>query len=119
VSDVSDALQSVVDYCRLSESMAGESTLPEAVGLARAYKDIADRLDERLAREEPSRVDDERLLSRLLFESRERVEMHVDMVENRSGQRDDWGHRLVQEIDQYRDSRGWSRHGYGGEEKKT
>lgn len=116
MSDVSAALQSVVDYCRLSESLASEGAVPEAVGLARAYKDVADRLDERLVREEPSRRDDARLLSRLLFESRERIEMHRDMVENRSGQRDEWARRLVEEIDVYRASRGWSTHGYGGEE---
>ncbi len=58
---------------------------------------------------------DAKLLSRLLFESRERVEMARDMVEGRSGQRDEWARRLVDEIDAYRAERGWSPHGFGGE----
>lgn len=113
--DAVAALQSVVDYCRFSERLAGEGVIPEAVGLARAYKDIADRLDERLARSPSPTGGDARLLSRLLFESRERVEMARDMVEHRSGKTDDWARRLVGEIDAYRARRGWSPHGFGGE----
>ena len=107
------ALRPVVEYCRLSESIAGEGTSPEAAGLARAYKDVADRLDARLA----SGVDDPdaKLLSRLLFESRERVEMARDMIEHRTGSTDDWARRLIGEIDAYRERRGWSPHGFGGE----
>jgi hypothetical protein len=114
---VTAALRSVVDYCRLSESMAGESPEnPYAVGLARAYKDVADRLDERLARSTPALDDpNAKLLSRLLFESRERVEMARDMVEHRTGSTDEWARRLVGEIDAYRERRGWSPHGFGGE----
>jgi len=59
---------------------------------------------------------DAQLLSRLLFESRERVEMAADMIERRAGQPDEWGRRLVAEIDEYRASRGWSPHGFGNEE---
>jgi hypothetical protein len=112
---VTAALRSVVDYCRLSESFAGEGMSPEAAGLARAYKDVADRLDERLARAPSADDTDAPLLSRLLFESRERVEMAADMVERRTGQTDDWGRRLVAEIDAYRAGRGWSPNGFGGE----
>jgi hypothetical protein len=123
--DVVAALQSVVDYCRLSERLAGEGLPPEvaetadrtsaAAGLTRAYKDIADRLEERLAHAAPADAEQARLLSRLLFESRERVDMAGDIVESRSGKRDEWARRLVAEIDAYRDSRGWSPHGFGGE----
>jgi len=59
--------------------------------------------------------EDTRLLSRLLFEAQERVEMACDSVEHRTGQRDEWAHRLLAEIKAYRDSRGWSPHGFGGE----
>lgn len=54
-------------------------------------------------------------LSRILWESRERVEMAADVVERRTGQRDDWGRRLVAEIDAYRAEQGWSPDGFGGE----
>jgi hypothetical protein len=49
---VREALTSVVSYCRYSEQMAGEGVIPEAVGLARAYKDVADRLEDRFTRED-------------------------------------------------------------------
>jgi hypothetical protein len=65
--------------------------------------------------DESAAVKDVRLLSRLLFESRERVEMARDMVESRTGQTDEWARRLVAEIDEYRAARGWSPHGFGGE----
>jgi hypothetical protein len=124
--EVVEALQSVVDYCRFSQGLANEGVTPEAaktadrvsaaVGLARAYQDVADRLEERLADATPRDAEKEaKLLSRMLFESRERVEMAADMVEARTGQLDGWGRRLVAEIDAYRDSRGWSRDGFGGE----
>jgi hypothetical protein len=75
---------------------------------------LADRIESVTARVvDPDK--DARLLSRLLFESRERVEMARDMVEGQSGQRDEWARRLVDEIDAYRASRGWSPHGFGGE----
>ncbi len=112
---ITAALRSVIDYCRFSESLAGEGTSPEATGLARAYKDVADRLDERLAHEPEADPSDVRLLSRLLFESRERVEMARDMIEHRTGSTDDWARRLIGEIDAYRERRGWSPHGFGGE----
>jgi hypothetical protein len=44
-----DTLRAIIGYCRMAEGFASESTAPEAVGLARAYKDVADRLDTRLA----------------------------------------------------------------------
>ena len=59
--------------------------------------------------------DEARLLSRILFEARERVDMAILTVENITGQRDEWGHRLRDEIDTYRGERGWSPDGYGGE----
>jgi hypothetical protein len=55
-------------------------------------------------------------LSRMLFEARERVDMARDMVEIRTGKTDEWARRLVAEIDAYRAERGWSPHGFGGEE---
>jgi hypothetical protein len=55
------------------------------------------------------------LLSRLLFEARERSEMLADIVEIRTGRPDATGRRLVEEIDAYRARRGWSPHGFGGE----
>jgi hypothetical protein len=58
---------------------------------------------------------DDAQLSRLLFEARERSEMFADVIEAQTGQSDEWGRRLVKEIDDYRASRGWSPHGYGGE----
>ena len=54
-------------------------------------------------------------LSKMLFESREAVEMYADIVESRTGAEDTWLRRLVNEIDLYRQQRGWSRHGFGNE----
>jgi excisionase family DNA binding protein len=67
---------------------------------------------QRLAMER--RSDSERL-SRMLFEARERIEMHAELVEQATGRPDDWGRRLVRQIDEYRAERGWSPHGFGGE----
>lgn len=114
--EVAAALQTVVNYCRVSEMLAGEGVIPEAVGLARAYQDVADRLEERLGDATPRDADKEaKLLSRLLFESRERVDMAGDVVEAQTGKRDEWARRLVAEIDAYRASRGWSPDGFGRE----
>lgn len=55
-------------------------------------------------------------LSKLLFESRELIEMFTDVVEARAGKPDTWGRRVVREIDQYRAEQGWSPHGFGEEE---
>ena len=55
-------------------------------------------------------------LSRMLFEARELIDMLTDIVENRSGQRDEWSRRVRNEIDDYRHERGWSPHGFGGED---
>jgi hypothetical protein len=49
---IREALTSVIAYCRTSEGFAEAGISGEAIGLARAYKDVADRLEERLAREE-------------------------------------------------------------------
>jgi hypothetical protein len=54
-------------------------------------------------------------LSRVLFEARERVEMQVDTVEAQTGKRDDWGRRLVTEIDSIRAREQWSPDGFGSE----
>lgn len=54
-------------------------------------------------------------LSRILFDARERIDMSVDIVEARTGVRDEQGRRLRDEIDAYRAERGWSPHGFGGE----
>lgn len=43
-----ETLRSIIGYCRLAERYASESVAPEAIGMAHAYKDIADRLDQRL-----------------------------------------------------------------------
>lgn len=61
---------------------------------------------------EPS---DNARLSRMLFESREAVEMYADIVTARTGQEPAQLRRLVAEIDAYRAERGWKPHGYGGE----
>ena len=60
---------------------------------------------------------DAKLVSRLLFEARERVEMSADVVEIQSGKTDTWGRRLIAEIDTYRTSQGWSPYGFGDEEE--
>lgn len=56
-----------------------------------------------------------RLLSRLLFEARERVDMAADVVEARTGKHDIHGRRLVEQLDELRAKMGWSAHGFGGE----
>jgi hypothetical protein len=54
-------------------------------------------------------------MSRVLFMVRESLDMWRDVVEIRTGQRDDHTRRLVALIDAYRSSRGWSPDGFGGE----
>lgn len=49
-------------------------------------------------------------LSRLLFESRELVDMLHDRTPG-----DTWASRVRDEIDTYRAQRGWSPNGFGGE----
>lgn len=41
--------------------------------------------------------------------------MFADVVEARAGRRDEWSRRVVAELDAYRAERGWSPHGFGGE----
>jgi hypothetical protein len=54
-------------------------------------------------------------LSRILWESRESLEMWADVVEARSGRPNGYTRGLIAEIDAYRAQHGWSRSGYGGE----
>lgn len=56
-------------------------------------------------------------LSKMLFEAREAVEMLADMVEHRTGQPSRHERDLVARIDSYRARRGWSPHGFGGEQR--
>lgn len=60
-------------------------------------------------------TDEARLLSRILFEARERVDMMADIVETNTGQPDLHGRRLMKEIDDYRAKQGWNPHGFGKE----
>lgn len=54
-------------------------------------------------------------LSRVLFEARERISMQTDVIESQTGKPDDWGQRLVAEIDSIRLREQWSPNGFGGE----
>lgn len=50
VRSESDALIAVANYCRTQELIANENKADyAAAGMARAYKDVADRIDARLA----------------------------------------------------------------------
>jgi hypothetical protein len=64
-------------------------------------------------------MDDPAQLSKLLFEARELVDMLGDMVAARTGGADDWSRRVRDEIDAYRAERGWSPHGFGGEQREA
>jgi hypothetical protein len=66
--------------------------------------------------EELERLRAESRLSRLLFSAREQVEMWADVVESQAGKPATAVRELVAELDAYRAERGWSPHGYGGEE---
>jgi hypothetical protein len=55
-------------------------------------------------------------LSKLLFEAREVAEMFADVVHLRTGNADNMAARVRDEIDAYRAERGWSPHGFGGED---
>jgi hypothetical protein len=55
-------------------------------------------------------------ISRLLFCAREEIEMWADVVESRSGEIAESQRRTIREIDEYRAERGWSPHGFGGEQ---
>ena len=54
-------------------------------------------------------------LSRLLFDAREIIEMYRDVVAERRAP-DPQLTRVRDEIDAYRAERGWSPHGFGGEQ---
>lgn len=54
-------------------------------------------------------------LSRLLFAAREEIAMWADVVEVRTGQPARHTRQVLAEIDAYREERGWSRYGFGGE----
>jgi len=45
-----EVLASVISYCRFSQEMAGQGVGEAAVGLARGYQDVADKLQEQLDR---------------------------------------------------------------------
>jgi hypothetical protein len=60
-------------------------------------------------------MNDAERLSRLLFDAYEAVSMYADVVEARSGRRDEHLDRLRADITQYRLERGWSPTGFGGE----
>lgn len=64
---------------------------------------------------ELTRTSEAARLSKLLFDARESVEMFADVVEARTGRRDEFNRRLVVDIDAYRAERGWSPNGFGGE----
>jgi len=55
-------------------------------------------------------------LSRLLFQAREAIDMFGDIVEARTGKKDNYSRALRDEIDLYREEQGWSPHGFGGED---
>jgi hypothetical protein len=60
-------------------------------------------------------ADDPALLSRLLWDAREIVEMFEDIAERRTRKPNEWTRRLITDIDAYRAGRGWSPDGFGGE----
>lgn len=54
-------------------------------------------------------------LSKLLFMAREQIDMWADVVAARTGQRPEYIDSVRDCIDAYREERGWSQHGFGGE----
>lgn len=54
-------------------------------------------------------------LSKLLYLAREAVDMWADFLESRVGHAPQM-RQLVADLDLYRAERGWSPHGFGGEE---
>lgn len=55
-------------------------------------------------------------LSKLLFLSRESIEMFADIVESQSSKVAAHQRKLVNDIDDYRIEQGWNPHGFGGED---
>jgi hypothetical protein len=56
------------------------------------------------------------VLSRLLFEVREELDMWADVTEARMSQPATSTRELITRIDEYRAARGWSPDGFGGED---
>lgn len=56
-------------------------------------------------------------LSRMLFEAREIASMYFDVVKIETGKEDDWLKRHIRQIDEYRASKGWSPDGFGNEDE--
>ena len=65
---------------------------------------------------EPGSVEETRWLSAVLFAAREQISMWGDVIEARAGVRDVHTDSVRNSVDAYRAKRGWSPHGYGGEE---
>ncbi len=56
-------------------------------------------------------------LSRILFNAREIASMYFDVVKSRTGKEDTWLKGFISEVDQYRESRGWNKYGFGDEKE--
>jgi hypothetical protein len=63
--------------------------------------------------------DEAQLLSKLLFEAREQIDMWGDVVAIRTGVQDNYTRGLRDRIDAYRADKGWSAGGFGGEQAST
>ncbi len=57
-------------------------------------------------------------LSKLLWSARENIEMWADVVESRTGKPANEARDTLAKLDAYRASRGWSPHGFGGENER-
>lgn len=55
-------------------------------------------------------------LSKLLFDARESIEMFVDILERRTKAVALYERGIIKQIDEYRKTKGWSPHGFGGEQ---
>ena len=98
---------------RMGASGKGESYDPGADELAQIRAEVRASLERQQGG--PSPESDARLLSRLLFEARELIDMYADVVSRSSGTPDAWSTRVRDEIDAYRANRGWNPNGYGRE----
>jgi hypothetical protein len=61
-------------------------------------------------------MSEDAMMSRMLFEAREHLEMWFDVVKARTGREDTHLKGLIDRIDTYRREQGWSPHGFGGED---